>query len=326
METFRLIEKIGKGTFGEVYGLRYLVSGDYLAGKHVRVRQIRDKLKDLATREICALEEVTHPHVVRLFSLHSASGCVVYLFDVMKTDFDEVISNQHHVVHEHVAVRYFSMILKGVAYCHRKGIIHRDLKPSNIFVSSAGVLKIGDFGLARPYSEIIGTRTYTHQVATRWYRAPELLFGARRYDFAVDTWAIGVIFGELLKNSPMFPGENDLTQIYRVIQFFGKPSDSTWPGISLLPDYGKITFPAFNPISLTSFLCDMEPQAIKLMKNMLNLCPSKRISVNSALNSPFLFSVAATLRTKCSICQVKNKHFIMEMSKHFSNASMPNEF
>ena len=101
--------------------------------------------------------------------------------------------------------------------------MHRDLKPANLLISPTGHLKIADFGLARVFSSDEG-RLYSHQVATRWYRAPELLYGARKYDQAVDLWAVGCIFGELINNSPLFAGENDIDQLYSVLRVIGTPS------------------------------------------------------------------------------------------------------
>jgi serine/threonine protein kinase len=161
------------------------------------------------------------------------------------------------------------MLMKGVAHCHQNSIMHRvyyhlshcinvqlgmnflkDLKPANLLLSSSGHLKLADFGLARVFSNEKG-RLYSHQVATRqhqtlitlavdfpiwlvfyyyrWYRAPELLYGAREYDAGVDLWAVGCIFGELLNNSPLFPGENDIEQLCCVLRVLGTPTEEMWP-------------------------------------------------------------------------------------------------
>lgn len=102
----------------------------------------------------------------------------------------------------------------------------QDLKPGNLLVDDRGVLKLSDFGLATVY--VGPAKTYSHQVATRWYRAPELLFGSRQYDTAVDMWGVGAIFAELLRPVPLFSGQNDIDQLYRVIQVLGNP-ETQWP-------------------------------------------------------------------------------------------------
>lgn len=103
----------------------------------------------------------------------------------------------------------------------------QDLKPGNLLVNASGILKLSDFGLATVY--VGAKKSYSHQVATRWYRAPELLFGSRNYDAAVDMWAVGAIFAELLHTVPLFPGQNDIDQLYRVVQVLGNPDSQQWP-------------------------------------------------------------------------------------------------
>lgn len=103
------------------------------------------------------------------------------------------------------------MLASAIDYIHHLGIMHRDLKPANLLIGSRGELKVADFGLCRVFShhkardENEPQQLFTHQVASRWYRAPELLYGSRTYGPEVDLWAMGCIFGEMLKNSPLFP-------------------------------------------------------------------------------------------------------------------------
>nr|XP_045605913.1 cyclin-dependent kinase 20-like isoform X3 [Procambarus clarkii] len=171
-----------------------------------------------------------------------------------------------------------------------------DLKPANLLISETGQLKIADLGLCRVFTKD-GKRPYSHQVATRWYRAPELLYGARHYDEGVDLWAVGCIFGEMLNNSPVFPGESDIDQLCVVLQILGTPSEATWPGLSDLPDYKKITFPESKPIPLEQVLPDAPPDAMDLVKKFLVYSSSKRISARKALLHQYFFTapVAAPL-------------------------------
>lgn len=165
----------------------------------------------------------------------------------------------------------------------------QDLKPANLLLAPEGVLKIGDFGLARVHTPH-HTGNYTHQVATRWFRAPELLFGARRYGHGVDLWAVGAIFGELLHHAPLFPGENDIDQIYRVLQVMGTPTDANWPGVRELPDYAKITFPSLKPLPMRTLLPNASPAALDLLAKFLVYDPARRISAEDALMDPYFFS------------------------------------
>ncbi|XP_008400522.1 cyclin-dependent kinase 20 isoform X4 [Poecilia reticulata] len=164
-----------------------------------------------------------------------------------------------------------------------------DLKPANLLISSSGHLKVADFGLARLFSDQ-GERLYSHQVATRWYRAPELLYGARKYDEGVDLWAVGCIFGELLNSSPLFPGENDIEQLCCVLRVLGTPTRESWPEMVELPDYNKITFKENPAIPLEEIVPDTCPQAVDLLCRFLVYPSRRRCSATQALIHPFFFS------------------------------------
>ncbi|XP_062955329.1 cyclin-dependent kinase 20 isoform X3 [Cynocephalus volans] len=164
-----------------------------------------------------------------------------------------------------------------------------DLKPANLLISASGQLKIADFGLARVFSSD-GSRLYTHQVATRWYRAPELLYGARQYDQGVDLWAVGCIMGELLNGSPLFPGENDIEQLCCVHRILGTPSPQVWPEITELPDYNKISFKDRAPVPLEEVLPDASAQALDLLGQFLLYPPRQRIPASQALLHQYFFT------------------------------------
>ena len=163
-------------------------------------------------------------------------------------------------------------------------------------ISSSRVLKLADFGLARICQQGDHSRPYSHQVATRWYRAPELLYGARKYDMGVDLWyaflrweyndclmnrAVGCIFGELLNHGPLFPGQNDIDQLCSVISVLGSPSKETWPQLEDLPDYNKIEFPHSEGISIKQVCPDSSDQAITLLSKFLKYNSLDRISAKA---------------------------------------------
>ncbi|KAH8850888.1 Cyclin-dependent kinase 20 [Schistosoma japonicum] len=204
----------------------------------------------------------------------------------MNTDLSEVIRNSQPPLTEAQSKCYMLMILKGVEVMHSNGIMHRDLKPANLLISSKGVLKIADFGLARVF-ENNNERLYSHQVATRWYRAPELLYGAKKYTNSVDLWAIGCIFGELLNSSPLFPGENDIEQLWFVVRVLGTPSEDVWPEVKELPDYNKISFNLCETIPFEEVLPDGSVEAINLIRKFLVYPPHQRITASEALKDPY---------------------------------------
>lgn len=135
-----------------------------------------------------------------------------------------------------------------------------------------------------------GAELYSHNVATRWYRAPELLFGARKYGTGVDMWAVGAIFGQLLLHAPLFPGDNDIDQLFRVVATLGTPTEAVWPGVSDLPDFSKISFPHQLPLPLAEVCPDASASAVALLGRLLVYSPERRISAHDAACHPFFFS------------------------------------
>lgn len=134
---------------------------------------------------------------------------------------------------------YTYMLMDGIEYCHKFKILHRDLKPSNLLIDWNGLLKICDFGQARllPNQAETSGEMLSHQVCTRWYRSPELLYGSNTYDLSIDMWSVGCIVGEICQRWPLFKGESDIEQLCLVVKELGRPPYS-WAD---LPDYNKVT-------------------------------------------------------------------------------------
>ena len=168
--------------------------------------------------------------------------------------------------------------------------MHRDLKPSNLLIDEDEKrVKIADFGLARSFG--LPLKTYTHEVVTLWYRAPEVLLGSKVYSTGVDIWSLGCIFFELAHRKPLFYGESEIGQIFKIFKCLGTPSEELWQGSGELPEM-KGSFPKWrvngneNLVKLcTNF--EGNPQAIDLLTQMMHLEPSKRITVKGALAHPF---------------------------------------
>lgn len=212
----------------------------------------------------------------------------VLVFEFMVSDLAEVIRDAENPPSPAEVKSYMLMLLRGVAFLHRKQVMHRDLKPANLLISAKGRLKIADFGLSRICSQG-DERQYSHQVATRWYRAPELLYGARDYTEGVDLWAVGCILGELLNNCPLFPGENDIDQLGLVIRHLGTPTQESWPGVTALPDYSKITFPDTVGMAYTDMVPEASLAAVDLLSNLVIYDSSKRLSAAKATRHHFFY-------------------------------------
>lgn len=114
--------------------------------------------------------------------------------------------------------KFTYQMLEGLAYCHSHRILHRDLKPQNLLVESGSTIKLADFGLARAFN--VPLRTYTHEVVTLWYRAPEILLGSRTYSTPVDMWSVGCIFAEMARRKPLFPGDSEIDELYKIFRCF----------------------------------------------------------------------------------------------------------
>lgn len=175
-----------------------------------------------------------------------------------------------------------------MSYCHSQRIFHRDLKPNNVLINKEKMeIRIADFGLARAYS--LPLKPYTHEVVTLWYRAPEILLGAKDYSLGVDSWSIGCIFYELVHNKIFLPGDSEIDQIFKIFKLLGTPSKSSWPGVTEY-DFWKDSFPKFNPVpGEFEQHCDRfdDKNGLDLMRQLVKLVPSERISVIEALNHPY---------------------------------------
>ncbi|TNM86292.1 cyclin-dependent kinase 20 [Takifugu rubripes] len=290
MEQYSILGHIGEGAHGIVFKAKQIETGETVALKKVSLRRLEDGIPNQALREIRALQEIEdNEHVVKLKGVFPHGTGFVLVFDFMVSDLSEVIRNTDCPLTPAHVKSYMLMLLKGVAFLHQNNIMHRDLKPANLLISFSGHLKIADFGLARLFSEQ-RERLYSHQVATRWYRAPELLYGARKYNEGVDLWAVGCIFGELLNSSPLFPGENDIEQLCCVLRMLGTPTQESWPEIVELPDYSKITFKENPAIPLDDIVPDASPQAVDLLHKFLVYPSKQRCSARQALLHSYFFS------------------------------------
>lgn len=181
---------------------------------------------------------------------------------------------------------WMMQLLKGVEAIHRSGSMHRDLKPSNILITQDCVLKIADFGLSTRKKKENGR--LTNNVATMWYRAPELILGSTQYSNSIDMWSVGCIFGELLFKRALIPGSSELTQLEKIFFACGTPNKHNWSNVHELPRWHGLKPAIDQPSRLDEmfklFLNSGMYSMIDLLKKMLVLDPCKRITAKEALN------------------------------------------
>jgi cell cycle related kinase len=282
-ERYKTLDKVGEGAFGTVYRALDRESGAEVALKRVRIPDVR-QLPSSALRELHALRRLSgvSPHVVPLLDTYTHGASLMLVMPFVPCSLAAVLHGRDTALPEAVAARVAQMLLRGVCAIHAEGLLHRDLKPANLLIDPSGTLLIADLGQARPMATDGGS--LSHAVATRWYRAPELLFGARRYGAAVDVWASGVVIAQLLTLTPLLPGESDIDQLGVVMTLLGSPSTQTWPGVEALPDYGKLELPRdVPPTPLAQRMPLASPAAVAHVASMVVYDPAKRAPPTAAL-------------------------------------------
>lgn len=283
---YEKIEFLGEGQFATVYKAKDIETDRIVAVKKIKLgsrEEAQDGINRTALREIKLLQELDHENLIGLLDVFGHMSNVSLVFDFMDTDLEVIIKDNTIILTTPNIKSYILQTLKGLEYLHINWILHRDLKPNNLLVDSNGVLKIGDFGLAKMFGS--PNRINTHQVVTRWYRAPELLFGAKQYGTCIDIWAVGCILAELLLRVPLFPGESDLDQLTKIFGVFGNPTEENWPGVKALSDF--IEFKTFPSIPLKSIFTAAGDDLLQLIESMLVLNPIARKSCTECLKMPF---------------------------------------
>lgn len=283
---YEKIEFLGEGQFATVYKAKDIETDRIVAVKKIKLgsrEEAQDGINRTALREIKLLQELDHENLIGLLDVFGHMSNVSLVFDFMDTDLEVIIKDNTIILTTPNIKSYILQTLKGLEYMHINWILHRDLKPNNLLVDSNGVLKIGDFGLAKMFGS--PNRINTHQVVTRWYRAPELLFGAKQYGTCIDIWAVGCILAELLLRVPLFPGESDLDQLTKIFSVFGNPTEENWPGVKALSDF--IEFKTFPSIPLKSIFTAAGDDLLQLIESMLVLNPIARKSCTECLKMPF---------------------------------------
>lgn len=296
-------EKVGHGSYGQVYKARDRLTGQDVALK--RMAADEGGLPAVLIREVATLRKLAgHDALVHLTDVYTSPHAteIFLVFELLPTDLKKTLSllvqqSKHKIKPSPTLSRplvpvarvkkWMWQLVTGVAYCHARGVMHRDIKPANVLVNAdSDQLKLADFGLARSTS--VPTRRYTHEVITLWYRPPEILLGSTHYTAAVDVWSLGCLFAECIVGRPPFNGSVEVEQLFKIFMQLGTPTEATWPGVEKLPDWSSTTFPAWPARGMSHFVGSALPvEGVQLLDAMLQVDPSKRISAARAAEHPF---------------------------------------
>ncbi|SCU77538.1 LAMI_0A01486g1_1 [Lachancea mirantina] len=267
-----------------------------------------------ACREMSLCRELKNKHLTHLVEIFLERKSIYMVSEFAEHDLLQIIHFHSHPEKRLIPPKMLKsiiwQILDGVSYLHQNWILHRDLKPANIMVTVDGCVKIGDLGLARKFNNIVQT-LYTGDkvVVTIWYRAPELLLGARHYTPAIDLWAVGCIFAELIGLRPIFKGEEakmdskksvpfQANQLQRILEILGTPTEKTWSHIHKYPEFEQLArFPKYRdnlPVWYHS-AGGRDKNALHLLYQLLCYDPISRLDAINALDHPYFASEETSL-------------------------------
>jgi len=291
MERYQKMEKVGEGTYGVVHKAHDRVTGEVVALKKIRLEAEDEGIPSTAIREISLLKELQHPNIVRLYDVVHTERKLTLVFEFLDQDLKKYLDVCDAGLDPPILKSFLYQLLRGVAYCHHHRVLHRDLKPPNLLINREGQLKLADFGLARAFG--IPVRSYTHEVVTLWYRAPDVLLGSRRYGTPVDIWSVGCIFAEMAGGRPLIAGTSEGDQLEKIFRLLGTPSATDYPGLAELPEYRPGRLPSYPPPprGIAGLVPRLDATGTDLLERMLRYDPARRITASDALRHPFFREV-----------------------------------
>ncbi|XP_028131093.1 cyclin-dependent kinase-like 1 isoform X1 [Diabrotica virgifera virgifera] len=285
MERYEKIGKLGEGSYGIVYKCRNRDTGEIVAIKKFAESEEDPLIRKIALREIRLLKNLKHPNLVNLIEVFRRKRRLHLVFEFCDKTVLNELERYPRGCPDLLTQQIVWQTLQAVAYCHQHGCIHRDIKPENILLTATGVVKLCDFGFARMLNP---GENYTDYVATRWYRAPELLVGDTQYGTPVDVWAIGCVLAELIRGEALWPGKSDVDQLFLIRSTVGDllqrhmqafKNNDFFSG-TILPVPGQIT-----PLEVR--LPMVNPTTLDFLKKCLDKDPVKRWTCEKLLTHAY---------------------------------------
>ena len=247
----------------------------------------------IVIREMRALRALQHPNIVRLLDVVVSApgernrwrGETFMVFECCEHDLSGIAATRDFDMSPRVVRSYMAQLLAALAHMHARGWVHRDLKPTNVLVTRDNVVKLADFGLSRDLG--LGRRQFsTCQVVTQWYRAPELVFNDAACGVAVDVWAAGCIFAELVTGAPLFTSDDNLQHIRAIYRLVGEPDAAALPGLRACKNWAVYQPRDRYTPQLRQRFKAWPPLALDLLTQLLTLAPASRPTAAEALRHP----------------------------------------
>ncbi|XP_077100407.1 serine/threonine-protein kinase MAK isoform X3 [Siphateles boraxobius] len=291
MNRYTTFKQLGDGTYGSVLMGKSNESGELVAIKRMK-RKFYSWEECMNLREVKSLKKLNHANVVKLKEVIRENDHLYFVFEYMKENLYQLMKDRENKMFTENELRNIMFqVLSGLAFVHKHGFFHRDMKPENLLCMGPELVKIADFGLAR---EIRSRPPYTDYVSTRWYRAPEVLLRSPVYSSPIDIWAVGCIMAELYTLRPLFPGNSEVDEIFKICQVLGTVKKSDWPEGYQLAAAMNFRFPQCVPTPLKTLIPNATNEALDLMRDFLHWDPKKRPSAAKALRYPY-FQVGQVL-------------------------------
>ncbi|XP_053467390.1 serine/threonine-protein kinase MAK isoform X4 [Ictalurus furcatus] len=273
MNRYTTLKQLGDGTYGSVLMGRSNESGELVAIKRMK-RKFFSWEECMNLREVKSLKKLNHANVVKLKEVIRENDQLYFIFEYMKENLYQLMKDRENKMFTENEIRNIMVqVLSGLAFVHKHGFFHRDIKPENLLCMGPELVKIADFGLAR---EIRSRPPYTDYVSTRWYRAPEVLLRSSVYSSPIDMWAVGCIMAELYTLRPLFPGNSEVDELFKICQVLGTVKKTDWLEGHQLAAAMNFRFPQCVPTPLKTLIPNASNEALTLMKDLLYWNPKKR--------------------------------------------------